>query len=171
MKSKVDEKNLDEEIGKIKEKLAAKVAERVANNANNNRPINADDDFFNSVPDRVVPQSSNGVRRKPGDDAMDIDFDGTTSRTTGKKRVVHEVSQDDDDDFMDVPPTKKPRTTANTAKKPSVSRSRGSSEPFNPPLPPVRKAAARTAASRAKKVCSPPSCLALKYLTVDDCGK
>ena len=159
VKSKVDEKNLDEEIGKIKEKLAAKVAERIANTKKPTAPTNPDDDFFNSVPDRVVPQpptnsngASRGGRRKAVADEMDIDFDTTTTaRTAGKKRVVHELSEDDD--FMDAPTTKKARTTAatSTAKRAPVSRSRRSSESSNPP-PTVRKTPSRAAASRSKKV-------------------
>jgi hypothetical protein len=160
VKSKVDEKNLDEEIGKIKEKLAAKVAERIANTNKPTAPTNPDDDFFNSVPDRVVAQApapsngaSRGGRRKPPvADEMDIDFDTTTTaRTAGKKRVVHELSEDDD--FMNAPTTKKARTTAaaSAAKRAPVSRSRRSSESSNPP-PTVRKTPSRAAASRSKKV-------------------
>jgi hypothetical protein len=176
VKSKVDEKNLDEEIGKIKEKLAAKVAERIANTTKPTAPTNPDDDFFNSVPDRIVAQppapsngASRGGRRKAAvADEMDIDFDTTTTttaRTAGKKRVVHELSEDDD--FMTAPTTKKARTTAgaSTAKRAPVSRSRRSSESSNPPLT-VRKTPSRAAASRSKKV--PPHLPSL-VLTVDDC--
>jgi hypothetical protein len=165
VKSKVDEKNLDEEIGKIKEKLAAKVAERVANSAKSTAPTNPDNDFFNSVPDRVVSQPPSNAARKGRnvpDDEMDIDFDTTTSRTAGKKRVVHELSEDDD--FMDAPVTKKPRTTA-AAKRAPESRSRRSNESSNPP-PTVPKIPTRAAASRSKKV---PSPIPVSVLTVDDC--
>lgn len=172
MKSKVDEKNLDEEIGKIKEKLAAKVAERVASTTRNGAANNADDDFFNSVPDRVISQpTNNGARRGRGTidvDEMDIDFDTTspsrTATTVGKKRVVHELSEDDD--FMDAPTTKKARTTTTTAaaRKPPVSRSRLSSESSNPPAPPARKTPTRAAASRTKKVFPPYSLILMDRL-------
>ena len=50
VKSEVDEKNLDEEISKIKEKLAAKVAERSKSSGDSiARPPNDDDEFFNAA--------------------------------------------------------------------------------------------------------------------------
>ena len=79
--------------------------------------------------------------RPADDDEMDVD----ERPTTRKKRVVQEIS---DDDLMEMPTAKKPRKAPT---KPTVSRSRQSSESSNPP-PAVRKTPTRAATSRAKKV-------------------
>jgi hypothetical protein len=148
----VDEKNLDEEISKIKDKLSAKITER----QKTTRPAHNDDDFFSSAPDRAISSRDvaqlTGVRRPRGrvddddDDMMSID---NGSRQGTKRSAAQSVS---DDDMMDEPPTttKKRRTApAKPAKAAAVSRSRQSSVGSNPP---ARKTPARTAASRSKKV-------------------
>ena len=53
MKSKVDEKNLDEEISKIKDKLSSKIAERQKAQADSRRPQD-DNDLFASPTGIVI---------------------------------------------------------------------------------------------------------------------
>ena len=149
VKSKVDEKNLDEEISKIKDRLSTKIAER-EKSRRDKAPTTTDndDDLFNTT-------GSRNDRNRPADaDEMDID----ERPTARKKRVVQELS---DDDLMEKPTSKKPRKAPT---KPTVSRSRQSSESSNPP-PAVRKTPARAAVSRAKKVVCPQR---FAWLIADD---
>jgi len=146
VKSQVDEKNLDEEISKIKAKLADKIAER-KKSKKDKTPMNDDDDFFNSAGnDQEIGRRSRGGKEDDGE--MEVD-----ERPTRRKRSVQEVS---DDDIMEIPTTKKPRKAPAkaparaTAKAPPVSRSRRSSDSST--AAPVRKTPARAAASRIKKV-------------------
>jgi hypothetical protein len=151
----VDEKNLDEEISKLKDKLSAKITER----QKTTRAGHTDDDLFASAPDRAISGRDvaqlTGARRARGrgddddDDMMSID---SGPRQQGTKRSAAQSLSDDDDVMGDLPATSKKRRTA--AAKPTkttpASRSRQSSVSSNPP--PVRKTPARNAASRAKKV-------------------
>ena len=149
----MDEKNLDEEISKIKDKLSAKITER----QKTTRPAHNDDDLFSSAPDRAISSRDvaqlTGGRRPRGrvddddDDMMNID---NGSRQGTKRSAAQSVS--DDDMMGELPTTSKKRRTApaKPAKATTVSRSRQSSVSSNPP--PARKTPARTATSRSKKV-------------------
>jgi len=147
VKSKVDEKNLDEEISKIKDRLSLKIAEREKSRRDKAPANNVDDDdFFNTTTQR------NSRNRPADEDEMDIN----ERPTARKKRVAQEIS---DDDVTEMPISKKPRKAPS---KPTVSRPRQSSESSNPP-PAIRKTPSRAAASRAKKVTP-----TIALLTVDN---
>jgi hypothetical protein len=165
VKSKVDEKNLDEEISKIKDKLSSKIAERQKQQANSRRPQD-DDDLFASPTGRVISgrdfEDMTQSTRRPratvdlvDDDFMEIDpKPGKQSSRGARKRPLRDPSEDDDEvEEISAMATKKRRTVA--AKKPTpASRSRQSSVSSNPPSaqPPSRRTPLRGAASRAKKV-------------------
>lgn len=133
MKSDVDEKNLDEEIAKIKEKLASKIAER-----QKARPrTTTDDDFF-------------GLPARGDDEVMEVDAPATKKPAGRRKRAV---SEEEDEEEV---PAKKPRRAPAKA-APTRGRGRGgrtvgsreSSVASNPP--PARKTPTR-GATRGKKV-------------------
>jgi len=135
----VDEKNLDEEIAKIKDKLSSKIAERQKAQTNTRRPHD-DDDLFaeptaRAISGRDIEELSNTTRRQrptqDDDDLMMIDA-RPPSKSTARKRTVREISDDDDDDVEEISAaaTKKRRTTSAQ----------------------TRRTPARGAASRAKKV-------------------
>jgi hypothetical protein len=132
--SKVDEKNLDEEILKIKEKLASKIGQRKKKDGI--PPPIDDDDFFNSVPAprTSAPRNSRSTRREEGDE-MDIEEPQTI-----RKRTI-EISDDEP------PQSKRARTT-----KPKVAPKSSRARKLTPPTPPTRKTPARAATSRSKKV-------------------
>jgi len=147
VKSEVDEKNVDEEISKIKDKLANKIAEREKSRKDEKGRSNDDDDFFSSA---GIP--GEGRSRGANDGEMNVDERPSTTR----KRAVQELS---DDDLMEMPTTKKPRSAPAKApakkapaKPPPASRPRRSSDSSSPQ--PARRVPARTAASRSKK--APP---------------
>ena len=146
VKSEVDEKNLDEEISKIKDKLASKIVEREKTRKEKAPANDDDDDFFNYTVRKG--------RQRVEDDGMDVD----ERPNAIKKRVVHDIS---DDDEMEMPTSKKPRKVpAKASKKPAVSRARQSSELSKPP-PVTRKTPARAAASHAKKVRPKVTCVVM----------
>jgi hypothetical protein len=130
VKSDVDEKNLDEEIAKIKEKLASKIAER-----QKARPrTTTDDDFF-------------GLPARSDDEVMEVDAPAAKKPAGRRKRAVSEEEE---------VPAKKPRRAPAKA-APTRGRGRGgrtvgsreSSVASNPP--PARKTPTR-GATRGKKV-------------------
>jgi len=140
VKSNVDEKNLDEEISKLKDNLSAKIAERQKAKTNTTRTNgNEHDDLF-AMPDRYEVRS---VADEDGD-PMDVE---TTTRPTSKRRVVN-LSDDDNE----LPVSKKPRTAARAKpSKPAASTSRQSAAASRT-SPAPRRTPARAAASRARKV-------------------
>ena len=126
----MNEQNLDEEILKIKEKLASKVANTTGTTV---APARGTD----KRGERAF--SDDGI----GEDEMDIDV------APRNKRTADVVLSDDEDDFA--PVTKKRRTApAKTTRAPPASRARQSSatpKPTSSRKPPVRKVT-----SRSKKV-------------------
>lgn len=164
MKSEVDEKNLDEEIAKIKDKLSSKIAERqkaqTQANAATRRPQDDHDDLFAEPTGRAI--SSRDIAELTGttrpqrstaddDDFMMIDPKPSNNNTT-RKRTVRDAS--DEDDFAAISPvTTKKRRTAPAKPSAPASRSRQPSVSSNPPpSTQPRRTPARGAASRAKKV-------------------
>jgi len=140
VKSNVDEKNLDEEISKLKDNLSAKIAERQKVKGNPSHTNGNDHDDLFAMPDRYEVRS---VADEDGD-PMDVE---TTTRQTSKRRIVH-LSDDDNEP----PAPKKPRTAARAKpSRPAAGTSRQSAEPPRAP-PAPRKTPARAAASRARKV-------------------
>jgi hypothetical protein len=127
VKSEVDEKNLDEEIAKIKDRLSARHTEQ-AKKALSSAPSTRanDDDFFNSPPPERRPDNT---------------------RRTATKRPAQEISEDedndDDDDEPAVPSKKRVRST--TAAKPGSRTAKVTAVP-------VRKPPARTTTSAPKNV-------------------
>jgi hypothetical protein len=146
VKSDVDEKNLDEEIAKIKERLASKIADR-----QKARPRTTTDDDFFGLP----------TRNARSDDEMEVD--APAPKKTAAARRKRAVSEDEEDE---VPAKKSRRAPAKTA-APTRGRGRGgktvvsreSSVASNPP--PARKTPTRTATTRGKKV--PPRCSGADY--------
>ena len=164
MKSKVDEKNLDEEISKVKDKLSSKIAERQKAQADSRRPED-DNDLFASPTGRVISgrefdDMTQSIRRQRGinnyddDDLMEIDPRPRKAPTgASRKRTVRDASEDDDVEEIPAVAAKKQRTTVPTKPVPA-SRSRQSSVSSNhssAQLQP-RRTPLRAAASRAKKV-------------------
>lgn len=149
VKSDVDEKNIDEEISKVKEKLTAKIAERAKSKASISRSAGDDDDFFNAAVPDLGPRSGRTSGNGFSDDEMDVVNSG---HKDNRKRAADELS--DGDDIMKIPTTKKARIASGKSTMTSTARSRQSSGTSNPPLPRPRKTPTRAAASRAKKASS-----------------
>jgi len=163
VKSKVDEKNLDEEISKVKDKLSSKIAERQKAQADSRRPQD-DNDLFASPPGRLISgrefdDMTQSTRRQRGinnddEDLMEIDPKPRKAPTgASRKRTVRDASEDDDVEEIPAVAAKKQRTTVPTKPVPA-SRSRQSSVSSNhssAQLQP-RRTPLRGAASRAKKV-------------------
>jgi hypothetical protein len=93
VKAEVDEKDLDEEIAKIKDRLAARNA--TSTSTARPTPQASEDDFFNSIPSA----------RRRSEDEMSIDQPQKT-----RKRPARDTLTISDDEF-DRKPTKKSRTT------------------------------------------------------------
>jgi hypothetical protein len=129
VKSEVDEKNLDGEILKIKDKLSAKIAERT----------------------KSKPKS------RPAHDGIDEDeMDGVEQDTRGPRGKRAAPDPLWDDDLMDDgPATKKRRTAApkTSTRGGAAGRGRGSrASSVASDGPPARKTPARKAATQRKKV-------------------
>lgn len=129
---------MDEELSKIKEKLAARHAER-EKRRENDQSSHKDDDFFDTGPARV------NRRRAPSDDEMDVD--GQPTRTN-RKRPVQNLS---DNDEMEAPaPKKRQRAAPAKATRAPPARNRQASDSSEAPS--VRRTLARKVAGRGRKV-------------------
>ena len=134
VKGEVDEKNVEEELSKIKERLAARHAEREQKRTNG-QTRSADDDFFDEVPLNGRPALS--------DDEMDID---DTPRPAARNRKRSQAVSDDED----IPVANKRQRTlpAKTTKVPPRGRQRQASDSSEAPS--LKKNPARKVAARSK---------------------
>jgi len=129
---------VDEELSKIKEKLAARHAER-EKRRENNQTSHKDDDFFDTAPAQV------DRRRAQSDDEMDVDVQPTR---TNRKRAVQNLS---DNEEMEAPaPKKRQRAAPAKATRAPPTRNRQASDSSEAPS--VRRTPARKVAGRARKV-------------------